>query len=37
MAVLRITANLKTDDPNRLAGFYRRVFGLSVLMDRGLS
>ena len=33
MAVLRIVPNLQTADPQALADFYRRVFGVGVAMD----
>lgn len=33
MVVRRIVPNLKTSDPTGCAEFYRRVFGLDVLMD----
>lgn len=35
MTVLRIVPNLKTDDPQALADFYGRFFGLDVAMDAG--
>ncbi len=35
MAVLRIVANLATSDPQQLAAFYDRVFGLKTVMDHG--
>ncbi len=35
MTVKRIVANLNTEDPGALAGFYRAVFGLDLLMDQG--
>ena len=35
MTVLRIVANLATRDPAGLAGFYRDLLGLDLLMDLG--
>jgi predicted enzyme related to lactoylglutathione lyase len=35
MAVLRIVANRKAEDPATLAAFYRRLFGLDPVMDMG--
>lgn len=35
MTVLRIVPNLKADDPQALADFYGRFFGLDVAMDAG--
>lgn len=35
MAVLRITANLSTDDPAGLSDFYGGLFDLDIAMDLG--
>ncbi|OJU01656.1 MAG: glyoxalase [Rhizobium sp. 63-7] len=35
MAVLRIVANLKADDPSLARSFYRDLLGLDVAMDHG--
>ncbi|MHA6264493.1 VOC family protein [Arenibacterium sp. CAU 1754] len=35
MVIRRIVANLHTEDPGALAGFYRDVFGLEPAMDQG--
>ncbi|WP_435417903.1 VOC family protein [Parerythrobacter aurantius] len=33
MAVTRIVANLRADEPGRLAEFYQQVFGLDLTLD----
>ncbi len=35
MTALRIVANLHADDPAALAGFYRELLGLDLVMDHG--
>ena len=35
MAIRRIVPNLPADDPQALAAFYARVFGLDPVMDAG--
>ena len=35
MKVKRIVANIETADPGAVAGFYRDVLGLDLLMDHG--
>ncbi|MXO63853.1 VOC family protein [Qipengyuania oceanensis] len=35
MAVTRIVANLRAENPARIADFYRRVFGLHLALDMG--
>lgn len=35
MKVRRIVANVQTADPAAVAGFYREVLGLDLLMDHG--
>jgi len=35
MLVERIVANLSTEDPERLVGFYRSLFGLEIRMNHG--
>lgn len=35
MAVTRIVANLRADEPGRLAEFYRQVFGFDLTLDMG--
>ena len=35
MTVLRIVANLHTDDFSRARGFYQDILGLELMMDHG--
>ncbi|NKB27005.1 MAG: glyoxalase [Rhodobacteraceae bacterium] len=35
MRVLRIVSDLEVSDPQALAGFYERLFGLKIVMDAG--